>query len=89
MFQDVGENMANCSKDEELKEESEELLIFAPIPDGVGDPYIKLTWWNLVSSHFSCRRKVKSHHQRGYIRQAHSQSVLADVPSSLARLARS
>lgn len=60
--------MASCSKDEELKEESEDLLIFATISDGEGDLYIKLT---------------------GYIRQAHSQSVLAEAPSSPARLARS
>lgn len=49
MFQEVGEKMANWLKDEELNEESEDLLIFATIPDGEGDPYIKLTWWNLVS----------------------------------------
>lgn len=60
--------MASCSKDEELKEESEDLLMFATITDGEGDRYIKLT---------------------GYIRQAHSQSVLAEAPSSPARLARS
>lgn len=44
MFQEVGGKMASCSKDEELKEESEDLLIFATICDGEGDPYIKLTW---------------------------------------------
>lgn len=75
--------MANCSKDEEQNEEREDLLIFATIADGEGDLYIKLTWWNLVSSHFSCRRS------KVIIRQAHSQSVLADAPSSPARLARS
>lgn len=36
MFRKVGGKTANCSTNEELKEESEDLLLLANFPDGEG-----------------------------------------------------